>query len=44
LGLSVVEALAGRWGGSVRLEDRPEGGTRCEVRLPPIVEHVEVTR
>jgi signal transduction histidine kinase len=44
LGLSVVEALAGRWGGSVRLEDRPEGGTRCEVRLPPIVEHVEVAR
>jgi signal transduction histidine kinase len=34
LGLSVVEALAERWGGSVRLEDRPEGGTRAEVRLP----------
>jgi two-component system, OmpR family, sensor kinase len=34
LGLSVVEALAGRWGGSVRLADRPEGGTRAEVRLP----------
>jgi signal transduction histidine kinase len=44
LGLSVVEALAERWGGSVRLEDRPEGGTRCEVRLPLIVEHVEVPR
>jgi signal transduction histidine kinase len=44
LGLSVVEALAGRWGGWVRLQDRPEGGTRCEVRLPLIVEHVEVTR
>jgi signal transduction histidine kinase len=42
LGLSVVEALAERWGGSVRLEDRPEGGTRGEVRLPLIVEHVEV--
>jgi two-component system, OmpR family, sensor kinase len=42
LGLSVVEALAERWGGSVRLEDRPEGGTRCEVRLPLIVEHAEV--
>jgi two-component system, OmpR family, sensor kinase len=44
LGLSVVEALAERWGGSVRLEDRPEGGTRCEVRLPLIVEQVEVPR
>jgi two-component system OmpR family sensor kinase len=44
LGLSVVEALTARWGGSVRLADRPEGGTRCEVRLPLIVEHVEVTQ
>jgi signal transduction histidine kinase len=44
LGLSVVEALAERWGGSVRLADRPEGGTRCEVRLPLIVEHAEVTQ
>jgi len=43
LGLSVVEALAARWGGSVRLEDRPEGGTRAEVRLPLLVERVEVT-
>jgi two-component system OmpR family sensor kinase len=34
LGLSVVEALAERWDGSVRLEERPEGGTRAEVRLP----------
>jgi signal transduction histidine kinase len=34
LGLSVVEALAERWGGSVRLVDRPEGGTRAEVVLP----------
>jgi signal transduction histidine kinase len=34
LGLSVVEALARRWGGSVRLEDRAGGGTRAEVRLP----------
>lgn len=42
LGLSVVEALAARWGGSVRLAGRPEGGTRAEVLLPPIVEHVEV--
>jgi two-component system, OmpR family, sensor kinase len=34
LGLSVVEALAGRWGGTVRLAGRPEGGTRAEVVLP----------
>jgi len=34
LGLSVVEALARRWAGSVRLEERPEGGTRAELRLP----------
>jgi two-component system, OmpR family, sensor kinase len=34
LGLSVVEALAARWGGTVQLADRPEGGTRAEVRLP----------
>jgi signal transduction histidine kinase len=34
LGLSVVDALAGRWGGSVRLSDRPEGGTCAEVLLP----------
>ena len=30
LGLSVVEALAERWGGSVELASRPEGGTRAE--------------
>jgi two-component system, OmpR family, sensor kinase len=34
LGLSVVEALARRWDGSVRLEERSEGGTRAELRLP----------
>ncbi|MEA2329975.1 MAG: hypothetical protein QOH58_113 [Thermoleophilaceae bacterium] len=34
LGLSVVEALAERWGGTVRLTDRPEGGTCAEVVLP----------
>ena len=43
LGLSVVEALAARWSGSVRLEDRPEGGTRAEVLLPTIAEQVEVS-
>ena len=34
LGLPVVEALAARWGGSVELVDRPEGGTRAQVVLP----------
>jgi two-component system, OmpR family, sensor kinase len=34
LGLSVVEALARRWEGSVRLEGRASGGTRAELRLP----------
>jgi signal transduction histidine kinase len=34
LGLPLVEALAERWGGSVRLADRPEGGTSAEVALP----------
>jgi hypothetical protein len=30
-----VQALAHRWGGEVILENRPEGGARAEVRLPP---------
>jgi two-component system, OmpR family, sensor kinase len=34
LGLPIVDSLARRWGGSVRLSDRPGGGTRAEVRLP----------
>jgi len=34
LGLSVVDALARRWEGSVTLEERAEGGTRAELRLP----------
>jgi two-component system, OmpR family, sensor kinase len=34
LGLSVVESLAQGWEGSVKLEQRPEGGTRAELRLP----------
>jgi two-component system, OmpR family, sensor kinase len=34
LGLSVVEALARRWGGEVTLGNRPEGGARAEVTLP----------
>ena len=34
LGLSVVEALARRWGGQVTIANRPDGGARAEVRLP----------
>ncbi len=34
LGLSVVEALAERWDGSIRLSDRATGGTAAEVLLP----------
>jgi signal transduction histidine kinase len=34
LGLAIVGALAARWGGSVSLAPRPEGGTRAEIRLP----------
>jgi two-component system OmpR family sensor kinase len=34
LGLSVVETLAERWDGSIRLSDRGSGGTAAEVRLP----------
>jgi signal transduction histidine kinase len=34
LGLSVVEALAERWDGSVRLASRPAGGTDAGILLP----------
>jgi signal transduction histidine kinase len=34
LGLSVVEALAQRWEGSVRLANRSSGGTEAEILLP----------
>ena len=34
LGLSVVEALAERWEGSVRLANRSSGGTEAEILLP----------
>jgi signal transduction histidine kinase len=34
LGLSVVQALARRWGGEVSLDNRPDGGARVEVRFP----------
>jgi signal transduction histidine kinase len=34
LGLAVVQALAQRWGGEARLENREVAGARAEVRLP----------
>ncbi len=35
LGLSVVREVADLHGGEARLENRPEGGTRAALRLPP---------
>ena len=35
LGLTIVGALARRWGGTAELRDRPGGGTVAEVRLTP---------
>ena len=34
LGLALVATLARRWGGTARIENRPEGGARAEIRLP----------
>jgi signal transduction histidine kinase len=34
LGLSIVVDLAAAYGGSLRLEDSPQGGLRAELRLP----------
>ena len=34
LGLTIVRALARRWGGEATMANRPEGGARAEVRLP----------
>jgi two-component system, OmpR family, sensor kinase len=34
LGLTIVRALARRWGGEATIANRPEGGARAEVRLP----------
>jgi signal transduction histidine kinase len=33
LGLSIVQTLARRWGGDVRIANRPEGGAKVELRL-----------
>ncbi|GKT25394.1 ATP-binding protein [Acidovorax sp. SUPP3334] len=35
LGLSIVHALVARQGGTVDVENRPEGGSRFTVRFPP---------
>lgn len=34
LGLAIVETLAHRWSGTATIANRPEGGTRAEVRFP----------
>ena len=34
LGLAIVETLAHRWRGAASIANRPEGGTRAEVRFP----------
>jgi signal transduction histidine kinase len=34
LGLAIVQTLARRWRGTATLANRPEGGTRAEVRFP----------
>jgi two-component system, OmpR family, sensor kinase len=34
LGLALVATLARRWGGTVTIVNRPEGGARAEVRFP----------
>jgi signal transduction histidine kinase len=34
LGLSIVETLARRWGGTASISNRETGGARAEVRLP----------
>jgi two-component system, OmpR family, sensor kinase len=39
LGLAIVRVLAERWGGSVTLRNRDEGGLRAEVRLPLSPDH-----
>jgi two-component system, OmpR family, sensor kinase len=41
LGLALVATLARRWGGSAKIENRPEGGARAEVRLPAAPEPLQ---
>lgn len=36
LGLPIARELVGQWGGSVRIEDRPGGGTRAVIELPAV--------
>ena len=38
LGLAIVDALARRWGGSARIENRGHRGARAEVLLPASAE------
>jgi signal transduction histidine kinase len=34
LGLAIARTLAARWGGTVTIGSRPDGGARAEQRLP----------
>jgi signal transduction histidine kinase len=34
LGLAIARTLAARWGGTVTIGNRPEGGARAQLRLP----------
>jgi two-component system, OmpR family, sensor kinase len=43
LGLAIVNTLARRWRGSAALANRPEGGTRAEVRFPAATTVTEET-
>ncbi len=43
LGLSIARRICDLLGGSVHLENREEGGLRCEVRLPPLAEAASPT-
>ena len=43
LGLAIVDTLARRWKGRAALANRPEGGTRAEVRFPAAATVTEET-
>jgi signal transduction histidine kinase len=43
LGLAIVDTLARRWRGRAALTNRPEGGTRAEVRFPAAATLAEET-